>query len=89
MVRAGPVSRDRFPQDVLLRIELDSFVEDGCHGFYLLSLSFGPKIISKAIFNNQGNDEYGVRKRRLSGSGCLLLEIRFCLIKKLDRSLAP
>jgi hypothetical protein len=28
--------------------------------FELLSLSFGLKIISKAIFNNQGNDEYEI-----------------------------
>ena len=44
----------------------------------LLSLSRGLKIIPKAIFNNQGNDEYGMRKGRLSGSGYLPLEIRLC-----------
>jgi len=46
----------------------------------LLSLSFGPKIIPEAIFNNQGNDEYGMRKGRLNGSGYLLSGIRLCLI---------
>jgi len=79
MVTVGPVSLYRFPKNVSLRIELDSLV-DGCHGCCLLSPSFGPKIISKAIFNNQGNDEYGIRKERLYGSGYLMLEIRFCLM---------
>ena len=37
MVKAGPVSLYRFPQDVSLRIELDFFV-DGCHGLYVSSL---------------------------------------------------
>jgi len=46
----------------------------------LLSLSFGPKIISKTIFNNQGNDEYEMRKGSLSGSGYLMLGVRFCLM---------
>jgi hypothetical protein len=46
----------------------------------LLSLSFDFKIILKAFFNNQGNDEYGMRKGLLSGSGYLMLEIRFCLM---------
>jgi hypothetical protein len=78
-VTAGPVSLYRFPKNVFLRIELD-FLIDGCHGLYVSSLSFGPKIIPEAIFNNQGNDEYGMRKGRLSGSGYLMLEIRFCLI---------
>lgn len=45
-----------------------------------LSLSFGPTIIPKSIFNNQGNDKYEMRKKRLYESGYLLLEIRFCLI---------
>jgi hypothetical protein len=34
----------------------------------------------KAIFNNQGDSEYGIRKGRLNGSECLMLEIRFCLM---------
>jgi len=78
MKPAGPVSLYRFPQDVSLRIELDFFV-DCCHGLYASSsLSFGPKIIPEAIFNNQGNDEYGMRNGRLYGSGYLMVEIRLC-----------
>jgi len=46
--------------------------------FSFLSLSFGPKIIPEAIFNNQGNDECGMRKGRLYWSGYLPLEIRLC-----------
>ncbi|MCX5810935.1 MAG: hypothetical protein NT178_00080 [Proteobacteria bacterium] len=81
MMTAGPVSLYRFPQDVSLRTEFDSFVAGGRHGLYVSSsLSFGPKIISKAIFNNQGKDEYGMRNGRLYGSGYLMLEIRLCLI---------
>jgi len=38
MVIAGPVSLYRLPQDVFLRIELDSFSEAGLHVFYLLAL---------------------------------------------------
>jgi len=80
MVMVGPVSLYRLPQDVFLRIELD-FLIDGCHGLYVSSsLFFGPKIIPEAIFNNQGNDEYGMRKGRLYGSGYLLLRIRLCLM---------
>jgi len=80
MVTVGPVFLYCFPQNVSLRIEFDSLVY-GCHGLLcLLSLSFDFKIIPKAIFNNQGNDEYGMRKWRLNGSGYLLLEIRFCLM---------
>ena len=60
MVKAGPVSLYRFPHHVSLGIELDSFSEDGFHVFYLLSLSFEYKIISKASLNNQGNDEYEI-----------------------------
>ena len=37
MVKAGPVSLYRFPQDVSLRIELD-FLIDGRHGLYVSSL---------------------------------------------------
>ena len=77
-MKAGPVSLYCFPQDVSLRIELD-FLIHGCHkSLCLLSLSFGPKIIPKAIFNNQGNDECGMRKGRLKRSGYLPLEIRLC-----------
>ena len=80
MVPAGPVFLYHFTQNISLRIEFDSLV-NSCHGLlYLLPLSFDFKIIPKAIFNNQGNDEYGMRKGRLNGSGYLLLEIRFCLM---------
>ena len=34
MKPAGPVSLYRFPQNVSLRIELDSLGADGCHGLY-------------------------------------------------------
>jgi hypothetical protein len=78
MVKAGPVSLYHFSQDVLLGIELDSFVENGFHGFYLLSLSFGPKITSKAIVNNQCNDEYEMGESRLWGSAYLAFEIGVC-----------
>lgn len=57
MFKAGPVSLYRFSHHVFLGIELDSFFEVGFHDFYLLSLSFGFKIIPKTILNNQGNDE--------------------------------
>jgi len=48
--------------------------------FYLLSLSFGPKIISKASLNNQGNDEYEIGRWSLWGSACLAFDIRVCLM---------
>jgi len=46
--------------------------------FYLLSLSFGPKITSKAIVNNQCNDEYEMGESRLWGSAYLAFEIGVC-----------
>ena len=70
---------NRVPQNVPFRTEFDSLGADGCHGLYVSSLfSFGSKIIPKTIFNNQGNDEYGMRNGRLYGSGYLMLEIRLC-----------
>ena len=43
--------------------------------------SFDPKLISKAIFNNQWNDECEMRNERLYGSGYLILEIRVYLME--------
>ena len=48
--------------------------------FYLLSFSFGLKIISKASLNNQGNDEYEIGRWSLWGSACLAFDIRVCLM---------
>ena len=78
MKPTGPVSLYCFSQDVSLGLKFDSLGADGCHGLYASSLSFGPKIIPEAIFNNQGKDEYRMRKGRLSRSGYLLMEIRVC-----------
>jgi len=60
MIEAGPVSLYRFPHQVSLGIELDSFFEAGLHVLSPRSLSFDSKIISKASLNNRGNDEYEI-----------------------------
>jgi hypothetical protein len=58
MITAGPVSLYRLSQDVSSGSELDPLGVGGCHGLYVsFSLSFGPKIIPEAIFNNQGGAE--------------------------------
>jgi len=67
MPPAISVSLYRFAQNVVLGVELDSFVEDGIHGLCSpLFVSFGSKIIKRTFFNNQGNAEYEMRKGRFS-----------------------
>jgi hypothetical protein len=71
----------RLPQDEFLGIEFDSLCADGCHVLCAsFSLSFGPKIILKAIFINQGRSEYKMGMTCLKGSGYLLEKIGLCLI---------
>jgi hypothetical protein len=57
--------------------------------FYLLSLSFGLKIISKASLNNQENDEYEIGRWRLWRSACLAFDIRVCLMGDLPPKHVP
>jgi len=81
MTVADPAFLYRLPQNVSLGSEFDSLGADGSHGLlYLLSLSYGFKVIPAAIFNNQGDSEYWMRKQWLYGSGYLMMEIRFCLM---------
>ena len=85
MKTAGPVFHYRLPQDVSLGKEFDSLGAGGCHGLYVSScLSFGPKIIPKAIFNDQGKDEYEMGKRPLDGSGKMAMTISVCLMECLE-----
>lgn len=65
MPPAVSVSLYHLAQNVLLGVELDSFVEDGVHGLCSPPfISYGPKIIKRTFFNNQGNAEYEMRKGR-------------------------
>jgi hypothetical protein len=67
MPPAVSVSLYRLAQNVVLGVELDSFVEDGVHGLCPpIFVSFDPKIIKRTFFNNQGNTEYEMRTGRFS-----------------------
>ena len=88
MKTAGPVFHYRLPQDVSLGKEFDSLGAGGYHGLFVsFCLSFGPKIIPEAIFNNQGKDEYEMGKSPLCGSGKMAMTISVCLMECLEISL--
>ena len=54
MVKSGPVSLYHFPQDVFLRIELDSFFEDGFHDFLSPLSFFRPEDNLESKFKQSG-----------------------------------